>query len=241
MSLTTPLELAPTVEAASPGLTLMRAFAAASALCVAAMVLLSWQTGLNVQHFERVSSPETWAAELLAHAQALRWLTVIDDAFVACYVAASVLLVRALRERAPSGAVIHALGPWVVSAAALVGVLDLIENHHVLSLLHAVEHGQTLGLEALVQREGVSSVKWMVGHVAFCMLGVALWFDTVAWRALRGALIGLQLPVGAAALAFAGSPLGEALGWLKLFNVSLGFLALATLPWPRAAGSGERE
>lgn len=217
----------------APSLKLMRAFAAASALCLLAMLSLSWATGLNVQHFERVSSPAFWAESFLAHAQHLRWLTVFDDVFIACYVTTTLLLVQRLRARAPASARIQVLGPWVVGMAVAVGLLDAIENHHVLSLLHAVEQGQAIGHDTMVSREWLSSVKWLVGHVAFCLLGVALWFDPLPWRLFRISLIAWQLPVGAAALALAATPgVGEALGWLKLINVMGGFLALATLPWP---------
>lgn len=227
-----------TRASASPSVGLMRAFAAASALCLLGMLTLSWATGLNVQHFEHVSTPAFWAGSFLAHAQHLRWLTVFDDVFIACYVTTTLLLVQHLRAQAPAGARMHALGPWVVGMAAAVGVLDAIENHHVLSLLHAVEQGQAIAWEAMVSREWLSSVKWLLGHVAFCLLGVALWFEAWPWKLLRVSLIGWQLPVGAAALALAGSPMvGDALGWLKLINVMGGFLALATLPWPAAASA----
>lgn len=220
-------------SAAAPSLALLRAFAAASALCLLAMLSWSWATGLNVQHFERVSSPAFWAESFLAHAQHLRWLTVFDDVFIACYVTTTLLLVQRLRACAPAAARMHALGPWVVGMAVAVGLLDAIENHHVLSLLHAVEQGQAIGYDTMVSREWLSSVKWLMGHVAFCLLGVALWFEALPWRLFRISLIGWQLPVGAAALALAATPVvGEALGWLKLINVMGGFLALATLPWP---------
>jgi hypothetical protein len=222
-------------DAASPSLGLMRAFAAASALCLLAMLGLSWATGLNVQHFEHVSTPAFWAESFLAHAQHLRWLTVFDDVFVACYVTTTLLLVQRLRALAPAGARIQALGPWVAGMAVAVGLLDLMENHHVLSLLHAVEQGQVVSYDTMVSREWLSSVKWLLGHVAFCLMGVALWFEALPWKLFRMSLIGWQLPVGAAALALAGSPMvGDALGWLKLLNVMGGFLALAMLPWPSA-------
>lgn len=230
-----PLALAH-ADAALPSLGLMRAFAAASALCLLAMLSLSWATGLNVQHFEHVSTPAFWAESFLAHAQHLRWLTVFDDVFVACYVTTTLLLVQHLRALAPAGARIQALGPWVAGLAVAVGLLDLMENHHVLSLLHAVEQGQSISYDTMVSREWLSSVKWLLGHVAFCLMGVALWFEALPWKLFRMSLIGWQLPVGAAALALAGSPVvGDALGWLKLLNVMGGFLALATLPWPTAS------
>lgn len=227
---------------ASPSLGLMRAFAAASALCLLAMLCLSLATGLNVQHFEHVSTPAFWADSFRAHGQHLRWLTVLDDVFIACYVTTTLLLVQRLRAMAPKGARIQALGPWIAALAVAVGVLDAIENHHVLSLLHMVEQGQSIAYDTMVAREWLSSVKWLLGHVAFCLMGVALWFAAWPWRLFRMALIGWQLPVGAAALALAGLPVvGDALGWLKLLNVMGGFLALATLPWPpltSADGSG---
>ena len=214
----------------------VRAFATASALCLVAMLAISWTTGLNVQHFEHVSTPAFWAESFLAHAQPLRWLTVFDDVFVACYVTTTLLLLQRLRAEAAEGARMQALAPWVAGLAVAVGLLDLVENHHVLSLLHAVEQGQVIGQDTMVAREWLSSVKWLLGHVAFCLLGVGLWFEAWPWRLFRLSLVGWQLPVGAAALALAStSGVGEALGWLKLLNVLGGFLALATLPWPGRA------
>jgi hypothetical protein len=39
------------------------------------------------------------------------------------------------------------------------------------------------------------------GHVAFCLMGVALWFEAWPWQLFRISLIGWQLPVGAASIA----------------------------------------
>jgi hypothetical protein len=216
----------------------LRMAAWASAVCVALMLALSWSSGLNVQHFEVVASPAAWSAALLAHASALRGITVIDDVFIACYLSVSLLLVHALRTRAAPGDLPHVLGPWVLGLGGLTGLLDIVENHHVLSLLHAASVGLPLSADALVSREVLSSAKWMLGHVAFVLVGVAIGFRSLPWRAFRWVLIGVQLPVGAAALALAGTPMGEWLGWCKLLNVMGGFLLLAVLPWPRASGSG---
>jgi hypothetical protein len=71
-----------------------------------------------------------------ARRHALRAIIALDDVFIAAYVASAVLFVRFLGE--PAREPLHAVA---VGFSVAAGVLDLAENHHLLSLLTLSEAG----------------------------------------------------------------------------------------------------
>lgn len=219
----------------------LRLAALAAGVCVVLLLALSLTLGVNVALFEVAGSPDAMAAALLQQGPGLRWVTVVDDVFIACYLAVTMMLVGELARRPAAGDPHAAFRPWILWFGVAAGVLDLIENHHVLGLLHLAEQGVAVEPGQWALREVTSSVKWMLGHLAFVLVGLSLPGTSLGWRGLRLAMVYVQLPVGALALAFLGTELGLVLGWARLVNVLAGFVILAALlPWPSEDGSGAR-
>ena len=126
----------------------------------------------------------------------------IDDVFIASYVTVTMLLVaEQARHPAQPGDPMAAVRPWVLFFGVMAGVLDLIENHHILSLLHLAQQGVMPDAGQMVGREVFRAVKWMLGHLVFMRVGLAaLPRDQLVWRRARIGMVYVPLPVGAAAL-----------------------------------------
>lgn len=196
--------------------------AAASLLTtLCALVLI---TGTSQQTFERYANPADYARALLAGAGPLRLIVAIDDVFIVMYVAATLLLCASQGARA-SRLVLSV----VLSAALLGGMLDLIENHHILAMLRQAELGAPPSAGQIEAQVVASSLKWMLGHTAFALLAFVLELPARLGRAVRTSLLAVQLPLGAATLAVV-HPMGlEVLTWLRYGSLLGGFVAISFL------------
>lgn len=214
----------------------LRHVSIASALLLTTLCALTLATGVSQQWFEWVRAPAVYAARLVQDATALRAIIALDDVFIAAYVASAVLFVRFLGggQRDP----LHAVA---VGFSVAAGVLDLAENHHLLALLNLAEAGLPVPVEDILLRSQLSQLKWMLGHVAFAFLGLTIPLDTAFLRLLRGALIYLQLPLGALTWAAPDGPWLPVLVWLRYGSLISGFAAVAWLArTPRLAVSAPR-
>lgn len=72
-------------------------------------------------------------------------------------------------------------GSFTVAA----GVLDFVENHHILAMLDLAEDGGIPGTGQLVLREVLSSMKWVPGFLGFVLIGLCFPTPTPAWRWYR--------------------------------------------------------
>ncbi len=202
----------------------LRHVSLASALLLTTLCALTLATGVSQQWFEWVRTPDAYATRLLHDAMTLRAIIALDDVFIAAYVASAVLFVRFLGE--PAREPLHAVA---VGFSVAAGVLDLTENHHLLSLLTLVEAGLPVPVEDIVLRSQLSQLKWMLGHVAFAFLGLTLSLETPLARLLRVALVYVQLPLGALTWAAPFGPWLPALVWLRYGALISGFAAVAWL------------
>src|SRR5215831_6716634 len=138
-------------------------FAIASAILFVTLVVMQIVTGASQPHFEVIHPPDSYAAQMTAHAGWLRIVIWLDDIFIGCYVGAIVFGVLALPRRAASA--------FVLAGGIMVGLLDLEENHHLLALLRSAEDGLPIAVGDLVRRMDLSSTKFALGHLAFFFLG----------------------------------------------------------------------
>jgi hypothetical protein len=207
--------------------------ALAAAALFASLLAITLATGTSQQWFERARDPAAYAEALRAEKGALRLLVGVDDVFIAFYVAAA--LGFALRLGAGSrnpALVLSALG------ALAAGVLDYAENHDILALADLASAGIDPDPARLASRATASSVKWMLAHGAFFLFAFGLEGRDALTRALRAALVFVQLPVGALVLTASDPGLHLAAEVLRALNLFTGFLAIAWLARadPRAHG-----
>ncbi|MFO0726081.1 MAG: hypothetical protein U1E65_20025 [Myxococcota bacterium] len=207
-------------------------FSLAAAAMFFLLVALQLGTGASQHFFELVHSPGEYAAQLVAKGSALQGIIAIDDVFIGIYVGAAVFALACF----PAS--------WArslaVAAVIMAGLLDLEENHHLLSLLAAAQAGIEIPASDLIRRMDLSSVKWGLGHLGFFFFALATPGEIALAKAFRGLTIYLQLPLGVAGVVY-----GDLL-WLQLlraFNLFAGFLLVAVLLarlYGGAVGSGVR-
>jgi hypothetical protein len=211
---------------ANPSVLRLSSFAAFGLLLL--LCALTLFSGVSQQWFESVHAPQVYSEALQRDAGWLRVIIVLDDLFIAAYVSATVALAAYL-----------ARGRWtvwqllIVAGGVSAGVLDLQENHHLLTLLRVANEGLALPLAEVVQRSWLSQLKWLLGHVTFVLVGISLPDRGPFTRMLRVSLIAWQLPIGALTWAVDEGFWQTTLLWLRYGSFLAGFLAM---PWLPSAG-----
>jgi hypothetical protein len=199
------------------------ALSLASACVLALMLLIGIVSSANQQHFEAVLPVSVYTRDLLAHAAPLRAILTLDACFIALYLSTSLLVARLLVG--DKSALLANLSIGLVIAA---GVLDLIENHHIATMLSMAEQGVPIAAGEISLQAIASMLKWHLGYLAFFVLGLALSPRTHVESWLRAALLFVQLPVGAAYYLVPAS-LQPTFLWLRYLNLLIGFLAFALI------------
>jgi hypothetical protein len=180
----------------------------ASAAILTLMCTLVLLGGGSQQTFEVFAPPERYAQGLVAGAMALRRILFFDDLFITAYVTSTVLFVRWLASRfGPSP--LHRI---VLIAAVTGGALDLLENHHILAMIRTSELGILPSAGEIEAQMVASCTKWILGHIAFAMIGITLPARTPFLRAFRFSLVAMQLPMGVLAWTQTSAELGTVLG-----------------------------
>lgn len=214
----------------------------ASAVLLAILCALTLATGVTQQWFESFHPEGAYAARLVHDGAWLRVIVALDDAFIAAYVSASVLLGMRLGRMGP-------IPLLVIAGGVAGGVLDLEENHHLLAMLRMAEADVAIPVADLMHRATLSPLKWMLGHLAFVLAGIGLHGKDPLTRVFRFSLLAVQLPIGALAWTVTSPGWATALQWARYVSFLAGF---ATLAWlsrsrsepgnaavaPSAAGSG---
>lgn len=215
--------------------TLLPRVALASAVLLVVLCTTTFVTGTSQQWFEWAHAPDVYADALRAHATWLRAIIALDDVFIAAYVSMALLFGVHLagREHPKSPLLLVAMGFSVVA-----GTLDLEENHHLLSLLRLAEAGVAIPLEEVVRRSDLSQLKWMLGHVAFAMIGLSLAPRSQTARLFQSSLVCVQLPLGALTWAVTEGALLTTLVWVRYGALVSGFVMVAWLTSRPSASRG---
>lgn len=198
--------------------------ALASALLLLVLVGLTLANGVNQQTFEQVALPSDYAAALRAAGTSLRTIIAIDDVFIVAYVTATLFLVRALGSSLRDPA-------WllVLFGGIFAGLLDLHENHHILSMLRGAELGVAPPLEQIESRATWSALKWLSGHASFALLGCLLEVRGLLRIPVRASLVLVQLVLGVATLVAVEPALLHGLLFARYAAVLSGFGLIAFL------------
>ena len=191
------------------------------------MVIVSVATHATQEAHEHYALPEQYAMSLLEHATALRAVFALDIAFIVAYTAFFAALAAHLCERNPPLALLAKLG---FAAMALTALLDIVEDHHILSLLDAAElrvlpTAGSIGFQAVE-----SATKFSVSYVSLFLFGLAIpRTGKLSWAlclfltagTLLGAIVGYALPPAQAHVFDSGRwigflvGLGLAIEWLR--------------------------
>jgi len=187
------------------------------------MLRVTCATGATEELHEWYAAPDDYAQALLVHPGALRLLFGLDTAFLIFYTAFFAAFADHLR----------ALGrPFVrLALAAMIGtaLLDIVENHHILTMLGMAEHGRPISDFEIAMQQVISSTKFTLSYLSLLLFGLAIPRDT-----RLGIVLALFLTVGnvaTGALGYAAPPAwreqldgGRWIGFLIGFGLAAAWL-----------------
>ncbi len=162
---------------------MVRVLAYASMAVLAAMVGITFATGVSQETFEIARAPTEYARELRELALPLRALFALDSAFLVLY--GTLLIQFALRLRTPETGNLVTI---VVGAVLVTMVLDMIEDHAILAMLRLAERGVEPSATQVAMQHVVSQVKFHTGYFALFVLGLVVPRTSRAAVALVGLL-----------------------------------------------------
>ncbi|OZG71351.1 hypothetical protein BTA51_20595 [Hahella sp. CCB-MM4] len=196
----------------------------ASGIMLISMIGISLVTGVSQQTFEWFMPPSAYAAQLIEGAGPLRTIIGLDNIFIACYSMTVFLLVQVLWQHHARNLLLLVL----VSGLAG-GVLDFLENHHILSMLTMAEMNEPLNAQDIQWQMVFSMLKWHLAYFAFFALAFTIRPSNKFERLFRWSLVLIQLPVGVFYYVEAPTPMGEVLFYWRYLNLVSGFLVFAYL------------
>jgi len=168
-----------------------------TAAVLVVMVIVSFATGATQEAHEHYDLPEGYALSLLEHAKAMRVMFALDIAFLVLYTCFFTAFARYLGERGRPFVKL-ALGLMVATA-----LLDIIEDHHITTMLDAAERGVLPTTSAIADQVVLSSSKFSVSYLSLFLFGIAIPRDTklglvlclfLTAGTLLNAVIGYSLP-----------------------------------------------
>lgn len=164
-------------------------FSLLSAFVFTLILFLSAFSGVNQQYYELVGSVEVYSQSMAAQGVALKLILGLDNLFVPFYVLATFFLTRIGSIRGVSKI-------FIFTPVLIAGILDYIENFHVLTMLHTIESAGEITWSQIEVQSVLSMLKWHLAYFAFFVLGLN-WPGASFWdKVFRFALVFIQMPVG---------------------------------------------
>jgi hypothetical protein len=172
--------------------TVLRASAWLGFAAVVCLAVVYATTGAGQDPLQFVHPPDEYARLLLDNPAGLRATIGFDNVFIALYTTIFVVLgIMLIRAGAPRAVALLATGSLIV-----VGVLDMIENVHFLTMLAGAEQGSPPSAGEIAFTVNESLIKFHLSYIGLFLLAFALPMRTSAARWLARLLWFVQLPVG---------------------------------------------
>jgi hypothetical protein len=199
--------------------------AGATGAVMLVMAILSLKTGVTQEAHEHFAPPEAYAISLLEGGGTLRTLFAVDVAFTILYTCFFAAFAMYLRERKQP-----ALLVWLgLGALVLTGVLDLLEDHHILVMLDEVEQRVLPSAGSISFQAVESACKFSVSFLGLVLFGLAIPRTTRLGWALSlflvvGTLISTVLGYAAPPESMAKMEAGRWVGFLIGFALAIAWL-----------------
>jgi hypothetical protein len=174
------------------GPSIIRTTAFIGAATVLAQISVFFVAGVGQDPLQFYHSPAEYMQLLLKSPSALRAVMAFDNTFVIMFSTLFLALAGVTsKSSAPS---------WLVRSThallLLVGLLDMTENFHFMTMLQAAEHGLAPSASEISFQIWESLFKFHVGYLAVLLLSFALPQRTAGERALSFAMRWVNVPVG---------------------------------------------
>jgi hypothetical protein len=144
--------------------------AGAAGVMLLLMVATAVITGATQEKHEHFMAAGDYATSLLTNAKGLRILMGLDIAFCILYTTFFATLAMYLRSVNAQRVFIY-LG---LGAMLLTCLLDMVEDHHIISLLEAAEHGVIPADSSIAWQSAESAVKFSVSYFSLVAFGLAI-------------------------------------------------------------------
>ena len=144
-----------------------------------------------------------YAALLVERAPSLRADLGLDFIFIVVYSAFFIALALVLKrwvEGQPFRDNVATIVDIAIGALLITGVLDAVENAHILAMLSMAEQGESIGQSEIAGQMVESQIKFLFSYFGVFVLSFALPHSTIIERLVVFAFRWLQLPVGVAIL-----------------------------------------
>lgn len=165
------------------------------ALLATGLLLTSLFAGGSQEPFQVVRSVGEYTDMLSSSAMGLRLSFTLDDIFIVVYTSFFVLLGIVLREHGNQTVVDIAIG-----AIVLTGLLDAIENSHILTMMTQVDKGLPILPSELAVQMAASQVKFVSSYFSIFLMGLSFPRTNFLEKMAAWSFIYLQLPLGVLAL-----------------------------------------
>lgn len=163
----------------------------AGALLATGLLLTALLAGGSQEPFQVVRSVGEYTDLLTSKATGLRLSLTLDEIFIVVYTTFFVLLGLALREHGNPTVINLAIG-----AIILTGLLDAIENSHILTMMTQVDKGLPIQPSELAAQMVASQVKFLSSYLSIFLMGLSFPRENLLEKIMAGSFIFLQLPVG---------------------------------------------
>lgn len=201
-------------------------------LMLGVLVAISLVTGVSQQAFELFMNPTEYGAKLTTEATPLRLILGLDNIFIALYVSGVLLLIQRLNTKGNSGIL-----PTVIAVCVLLaGLLDYLENFHILTMLTIAEQGIELNQAAIEGQVILSMLKWHLAYFAFFVLAFVIAAKSLSAKFFRFALLYIQMPVGIFYYITYETTTGDLFFYSRYLNLVVGFFLIAFFFWKRERG-----
>jgi hypothetical protein len=144
--------------------------AGAAGVMLLLMVATAVITGATQEKHEHFMAAGDYATSLLTNAKGLRILMGLDIAFCILYTTFFATLAMYLRSVNAQRVFIY-LG---LGAMLLTCLLDMVEDHHIIALLEAAEHGVIPADSSIAWQSAESAVKFSVSYFSLVAFGLAI-------------------------------------------------------------------
>lgn len=186
----TPVAIAPLGMRHLP--TLVRQLALAAAALVLAMFGIYLISGIGQDPLQFVHPPQEYLAILQRNPPMLKLAIGLDNLFIVLYSSLFLMVAASLWGRTGSKALLVV----AFSLLAAVGVFDLLENMHFLTMLAQAAQGMAIEPTQIQLQAWESQLKFHISYIGLFLLGYVLPDETRLERALCFTLRWVQLPIG---------------------------------------------
>jgi len=202
-----------------------------AALLLLFMILYGINAGTSQQNFELVNTLNNYSSDLLSQAIPIRTIIGFDNIFIALYTSVIVLVVVQLRIDNKAAKELL----YIILACGLIaGVLDFLENFHILTMLSSLEYGIALDSLEIKEQMVWSMLKWHLSYFAFFLMAFALKPRNLFEKFFCLSLLVIQLPVGIFYYILEGSRIGDVLFYARYANLVFGFVIIGAIFYLRS-------